>query len=98
MFLKDLILELFIHRLHVQGAAVFLNMSNSDFDYLNSQDIITDVMNVTISNPCLFFTCLKSCLNIEFSTEFMRMVRNDKYAILGKDSIIGINDIETIKL
>ena len=89
---------MFLHRLQVQGIAPFLYLRNSHLDYLNSEDIITECLKVTLDNPCMFFTCLKDVLNLELSTEFMRMVRNDKFLLLSKDHVIDINDIETVKL
>jgi len=61
-----------------------LNLKKEEFFYLESRDILEDIIEAPSKNPSMFINFLMSYFKIEFKNEFLRIVRQDKLVFLNK--------------
>jgi hypothetical protein len=80
----EAILGLLLSRSEMLGFISFINLKKEEYNYLESKDILEDILEAPSKNPALFINSISSYFNIEFSKEFLRILRQDKFAFLAK--------------
>lgn len=79
------------------GLAAF---SESELAYIESKQILEDIIQVAAHNPALFMSTVSSYFNVEIENEFMRKCRQDKYLFLSKlnSEPMGMNNMPNVSL
>lgn len=80
----EAILGLLLSRSEMLGFISFINLKKEEYNYLESKDILEDILESPSKNPALFINAISSYFNLEFSKEFLRILRQDKFAFLAK--------------
>ena len=80
----EAILGLLLSRSEMLGLVSMINMKKEEYNYLESKDILEDILEAPSKNPSLFINSISSYFNIEFNKEFLRTLRQDKFAFLSK--------------
>ena len=68
----------------ILGLAHSLNLKKEEYFYLESKDILEDIIEAPSKNPTLFINAVSDYFKIDFSKEFLRVLRQDKFAFLAK--------------
>jgi hypothetical protein len=69
----------------ILGIVFSLNsMRKEELVYLESKDILEDIIEVPSKNPVLFINAVKEYFKIDFKMEFLRISRQDKHLLLSK--------------
>lgn len=61
-----------------------LNFKKEEFFYLESKDILEDIIEAPSKNPALFINAVSNYFKIEFKGDFLRILRQDKFLFLAK--------------
>ena len=77
-------LGLFLSRLSVLGILFSLELKKEEVIYLESKDILEDIISAPSQNPILFVNTIQTYFGIEFKQEFLRVGRQDKHMMLNK--------------
>jgi hypothetical protein len=80
----ETILGLFLSRMSILGLVYSLNLKKEEFYYLESKDILEDIIEAPSKNPSLFINMISNYFKVEFKADFLRVVRQDKYVFLSK--------------
>jgi hypothetical protein len=80
----EAILGLLLSRSEMLGLVSMINMKKEEYNYLESKDILEDILEAPSKNPSLFINSISPYFNIEFNKEFLRTLRQDKFAFLSK--------------
>lgn len=71
----ETILGLFLSRMSILGLVYSLNLKKEEFFYLESKDILEDIIEAPSKNPALFISIISNYFNVEFKADFLRVVR-----------------------
>jgi len=94
----ETLLGLFLSRMSVFGILFSLNLRKEELIYLESKEIIEDIIEAPNRNPILFINAIQNYFNIEFKPEFLHQSRSDKYLLLSNNQPITANNIQRFKL
>lgn len=61
-----------------------MNLKKEEFYYLESKDILEDIIEAPSKNPSLFINAISNYFHLEFKPDFLRILRQDKFLYLGK--------------
>jgi len=87
---------LFLSRMSILGLIYSMNLTKEELIYLESKDILEDIIETPSKNPVLFVNACQTYFKVEFKLDFLRVCRQDKYLMLSKGQPITINDIKTV--
>jgi hypothetical protein len=66
---------LFISRMSIMGILFSLNLSKEEIIYLESKDILENIIETPSKNPVLFINSVQTYFKIEFKQDFLRICR-----------------------
>ena len=81
---EETLLGLFLSRMSIIHLMNNLNLKKEEYIYLESKDILEDIIDAPSKNPSLFINAVSTYFKIDFKTDFLRLLRQDKYVFLGK--------------
>lgn len=94
----ETLLGLFLSRMTILGLIYQLNLRKEEFFYLESKDILEDIIDAPQRNPTYFINAVQNYFKVEFKPEIVRLVRQDKFLFLSKSMPITKNEIKTVHL
>ena len=66
---------LFISRMSIMGILFSLNLSKEEIIYLESKDIMENIIETPSKNPVLFINSVQTYFKIDFKQDFLRICR-----------------------
>ena len=80
----ETLLGLFLSRLKIISLAHQLDLPQHEINYLESKDLIENIIEMPSRNPILFLNSVQEYFNLQYQRDFIRLYRQDKYYILNK--------------
>jgi hypothetical protein len=71
----ETLLGLFLSRMSILGILFSLNLKKEEFIYLESKDILEDIIEAPSKNPVLFINAVQTYFKIDFKSDFLRICR-----------------------
>ena len=68
----------------ILGIIFSLNLKKEEYIYLESKDILDDIIEAPSKNPVLFINAIQTYFKIDLKPEFLRICRQDKHLLLSK--------------
>lgn len=72
---EETLLGLFLQRMSILNLAHALSLKREEYFYLESKDILEDIIDVPAKNPSLFVNTISTYFKVEFKQEFLRQLR-----------------------
>ena len=94
----ETLLGLFLHRLKVVQLAVTLQIQEVELNYLESRDILDQVLESPSTCSTLFLNSVQTYFNFQFTNEFCRNYRQDIFNLLNKSQPVTVSDFKSINL
>jgi len=83
----EMLTGLFLSRLALLPLAFQLNLCKEELIYLESREVLEDILESAYRNPVL-----------EFTAEFLRVCRQDKLLLLSRSQPVTTNDLKAVNL
>lgn len=80
----ETLLGLFLSRMSILGIVFSISLKKEEYIYLESKDILADIIEAPSRNPVLFVNAVQTYFNLELSQDFLRICRQDKHLMLSK--------------
>lgn len=80
----ETLLGLFLSRMSILGILFSIDLKKEEYIYLESKDILDDIIEAPSKNPVLFINAVQSYFKLEFKPDFLRICRQDKHLMLSK--------------
>lgn len=80
----ETLLGLFLSRMSILGIVFSLDMKKEEYIYLESKDILEDIVEAPSRNPVLFMNAVQTYFNVDLKPDFLRICRQDKHLMLSK--------------
>ena len=80
----EALLGLFLSRMAILGLIYNLSLKKEEFFYLESKDILEDIIDAPSRNPTYFINAVQTYFKVEFKPDILRLVRQDKLLFLSK--------------
>ena len=80
----EVLLGLFLQRMNIFNFVHHLNLRKEEYFYLESKDILEDIVDAPSRNPVLFINAVQSYFKVDFKVEMLRMSRQDILLFLSK--------------
>jgi hypothetical protein len=72
---EEAILGLVLSRSEILGLISQINLKKEEYNYIESKDILEDILEAPSKNPTLFINSISSYFKIDFTKEFLRILR-----------------------
>lgn len=82
--------------MQVLGFVHSLNLKKEEYFYLESKDILEDIIEAPSKNPTLFINTVMTYFKLDFKPDFLRLLRQDKYLFLGKSQPVTKSDFKAL--
>jgi len=71
----EILLSLFLSRASILHLLPFISLKKEENNYLESKDILEDIIEAPSKNPSLFINSVISYFKLEFNKDFLRQLR-----------------------
>jgi len=94
----EMLTGLFLSRLALLPLAFQLNLCKEELIYLESREVLEDILESAYRNPVLFINSVQQYFAVEFTAEFLRVCRQDKLLLLSRSQPVTTNDLKAVNL
>lgn len=84
---EETLLGLFLQRMSVINMVHNLGLKGEEYFYIESKDILEDIIDLPAKNPALFLNSISSYFRLEFKPEFLRTLRQDRYVFIARHQL-----------
>jgi hypothetical protein len=71
----ETLLGLFLSRMSILGIVHSLSLKKEEFFYLESKDILEDIIEAPSRNPAMFINSVQTYFKMEFKSELLKVLR-----------------------
>lgn len=84
---EETLLGIFLQRMSVLNMVHNMGLKGEEYSYIESKDILEDIIDVPAKNPALFVNAVSAYFKLEFKPEFLRTLRQDRYVFIAKSQL-----------